>query len=299
MKSLSSVLLIFSHLSAPILLFSVVAMGLPKVGTILAFKYNGTSSRWDQYGSMIEGLSPRDATGYSISLSDTGSSMLVGSPKAINLDGSRNAGKTTMYVIDGSEWQMMGKELYGEAENDLDGTSVAMAQNDSESSAIIVIGGKGRSGVNTTRQVIKSTGHCRVFLFKFQVNEWEFLHSLQGEHHEEQLGSSVAVSSDGNIITCGGVNGVRFDSERSGVVRLWNRVTQQESTIWPREVGNDADGASFGTSLAISADAGYVIVGAPNWSGADGEGSSGAMQVFNDQSLASGAGGQIGAEIET
>ena len=77
-------------------------MGLPKGGSygggsILAFKYNNFSSGWDPYGSIVEGLSSGVESGYSISLSESGSTMAVGSPKASNLDRLRNAGKTTVY----------------------------------------------------------------------------------------------------------------------------------------------------------------------------------------------------------
>jgi len=134
----------------------------------------------------------------------------------------------------------------------------------SRDGSIVVIGGKGRNKVNATtgQVVLKSAGHCRVFLL--EASEWNFLHSIDGESTEEHLGSSVAVSSDGNIIACAGVNGVNVNSKKSGVVRLWNQLTLQESTIWPREVGNDVDGVTFGTSLALSADEEYAIVGAPN-----------------------------------
>jgi len=264
---------------------NVIAMGSPKGGTyqggsILAFKYNVISSGWDPYGSMVRGLSSGVAAGYSISLSGTGSTMVVGFPRAANLDGSSNAGKVAVYFMRGSEWQLVGQEIYGEAAGEIDGTSVAMSQDGS----VLVIGGMGRSDVNasTGEVILKSTGHCRVF--QFQFSEWEFQYSIEGKAFEERLGSSVAVSPDGNIVACGGVNGVNGNSKKSGVVRLWNRVTLQESTIWPRERGNDLDGATFGTSLAISADGEYVIVGAPTWIGTNGGASAGAIQIFRDVS---------------
>ena len=256
-------------------------MGSPKGGTykggsILAFKYNVISSGWDPYGSMVQGLSSGEAAGYSISLSGTGSTMVVGFPRAVSVDESSNAGKVAVYFMSGSEWQLMGQEIYGEAAGEIDGTSVAMSQYGS----VLVIGGKGRSEVDATtgKVILKSTGHCRVY--QFQSSEWGFQYSIEGKASEERLGSSVAVSPDGNIVACGGVSGVNGNSKKSGVVRLWNRVTLQESTIWPRGEDDDVEGATFGTSLAISANGEYVIVGAPTWSGADGGASAGAIQIF-------------------
>jgi len=133
----------------------VIAMGSPKGGTngggsILAFKYNGISG-WDLYGSMIQGLTSGEAAGFAVSLSGNGSTIVVGSPKAVNLDGTINAGKTAVYYMSELEWQLLGQEFYGEAESYIDGTSVAMSQDGNT----IVIGGKGRNEVNaTTGEVI-------------------------------------------------------------------------------------------------------------------------------------------------
>merc|ERR1711971_1369143 len=256
-------------------------MGAPKSidkggGSVLAFKYNAYTSQWDQYGS-IEGLSSGDESGYSISLSYDGNTMAVGTPMAANLDGSSHAGKASTYLMGRSSWQILGQDVYGQAENDVDGTSVAISQDGN----MLVIGGKGRSDSSaTTGEVLKSTGHCRIY--QLLAGQWQFLHSIAGSTPEEQLGHSVAVSSDGNVVACSGVGGARDDdSTKSGVVRLWNRASLQESTIWPRGNVTDFEGATFGTSLAISADGGYVVVGAPTWINANGEDtSSGAIQIF-------------------
>ena len=70
-------------------------------------------------------------------------------------------------------------------------------------------------------------------------------------------------------------------NSKSGVVRLWNRVTLQESTIWPGVEVADVEGATFGTSVAMSGDGEYVIVGAPTWGSGNGGGTSaGAIQMF-------------------
>eukprot|EP00571_Detonula_confervacea_P006561 CAMPEP_0172330912 /NCGR_PEP_ID=MMETSP1058-20130122/61649_1 /TAXON_ID=83371 /ORGANISM="Detonula confervacea, Strain CCMP 353" /LENGTH=1542 /DNA_ID=CAMNT_0013048149 /DNA_START=153 /DNA_END=4778 /DNA_ORIENTATION=+ len=269
---------------------NLVAMGSPKGGSegggsILTYRYNdgssdGTAGSWDQYGSILEGLPSGEAAGYSISLHGTGFTMVVGFPKALG-----NAGKTVVYVMAGSNWELLGQEVTGEAEGDVDGTSVAMSQDGS----IVVIGGKGRDEFDpiTGEVILNSVGYCRVY--KFGNREWEFQHSIVGKFSDERLGSAVAVSPDGRVVACGGVSGsVNGDSSTSGVVRLWNSVNLKESVIWPR--GGDAaaveeatfgpslaisdggeyaaavEGATFGASLAISDGGEYVVVGAPTWS---------------------------------
>jgi len=273
---------------------SVIAMGSPKGGTegggsVLSYKYNTLASGWYPYGPMIQGLTSGESAGYSISLSNNGSTMAVGSSRSDNLDGSSFAGKTAVYFMIGSEWQVLGEHVYGEAEGDGDGTSVATSLDGS----VLVVGGKGRRGVDaiTGEVTLESAGQCRIY--QFISGQWEFQYRIVGTASEERLGSSVAISADGNIVACGGNGGSKDDGDagdstakRTGVVRLWNRSTLQESTIWPREGRNDLVGAAtFGTSMALSADGKYVIVGAPTWNdGANngGDTSAGAIQIFTD-----------------
>jgi len=258
---------------------NVVAIGSPTEGGGVIRTYKYTDMGWIEYGSVIEGLPSREAAGYSISLSDTGSTMAIGFPKAKNSDGSVNAGKTVVYVMTGDEWVVFGQEIYGEEDNDIDGGSVAMSQD----GTLLVIGGKGHDKVDiTTGEVIMSSvGYCRIYEMTQLSSEWEFQYSIKGTSADERLGTWVAVSSDGNTVACGGVNGVNeVDGSTSGVVRLYNRLTEQESTIWPRGEGDDLNGATFGASMALDNDGKYMIVGAPTKSRIEENSPYGIIQVF-------------------
>jgi len=259
---------------------NVVAIGSPteEGGVIRTYKYTEPDMGWIEYGSVIEGLPSREAAGYSISLSDTGSTMAIGFPKAKNSDGSVNAGKTAVYVMAGDEWVVFGQEIYGETDNDIDGGSVAISQD----GTLLVIGGKGHDKVDiaTGEVIMSSVGYCRIYEMTQLSSDWEFQYSIKGTSADERLGTWVAVSSDGNTVACGGVNGVNeVDGSTSGVVRLYNRLTEQESTIWPR--GEDVfDGATFGASLALDNDGKYMIVGAPTKSRIEDNSPYGIIQVF-------------------
>lgn len=251
---------------------SLVAIGSPKGGasgggSLITYRYNdgsdGNTGGWSSYGSTIEGLSG-EASGYSVSLSNSGFLMTVGSPKASNPEGASNAGKTSVYVMSESQWVLLGQEIYGQLSEDIEGTSVAL----SDDGTLLVTGAKGRAENGAT-----NAGICSIYEFKNQ--QWELSKNLAGQEGE-RLGSSVAISPDGSTVACGGVTAV-LDGMVSGVVRVWNRRTSKESRIWPR--GGDADEAAFGTSLSISSD-GFLVVGAPQWSGSSGESFAGAVQIF-------------------
>ena len=285
---------------------NVVAIGAPKGGSteggsVRTYKYNDGGSddtatgSWEPYGSVIEGLPSEEAAGYSVALHDTGSIMTVGFPKATKEDGSSNTGKTAVYAMNNeTNWEILGQEIFGEEENNIDGGSVAMSQD----GTIIVIGGKGKSLVDkTTGDILSSVGQCRIY--EYQTNPestWALKHSIVGQVSDERLGTWVSVSPDGNVIGCGGVSGMYStndgsSSSTSGVVRIYNRSTLQESTIWPRGGGEgNVDKATFGSSMAISNDGEYIVVGAPTWSstntendtdvGGTGGAFAGAVQVF-------------------
>ena len=71
----------------------------------------------------------------------------------------------------------------------------------------------------------------------------------------------------------------------SGVVRLYNMATQEESTLWPRGDSTALDGSTFGSAVALSSDGRHVIVGAPTWTKSNADGgqvpSAGSIQVFH------------------
>mmetsp|Transcript_13576 Transcript_13576/g.24902 ORF Transcript_13576/g.24902 Transcript_13576/m.24902 type:complete len:110 (-) Transcript_13576:86-415(-) len=106
---------------------------------------------------------------------------------------------------------------------------------------------------------------------------------MVGQTKKEELGTSVAVSDDGNIIACGGITGRwgRNIATVSGVVRLWNRMTSREKVIWPPGYyTSTVDEASFGSAVSLSSDGKLVVVGASTWRGSN-RNSPGAVHIFD------------------
>ncbi|KAL7550073.1 hypothetical protein ACHAWF_016870 [Thalassiosira exigua] len=89
-----------------------------------------SSAGWGAHGS-IESNLQSEAAGYSLSMSDNGFTMVIGFPRATNDDDLANAGKAAVYYMDGSQWQQLGQEVYGQSGGDVDGTSVAMSRDGS------------------------------------------------------------------------------------------------------------------------------------------------------------------------
>ena len=255
---------------------NIVAMGAPKGGNgggaVEAFKYGLNSSLalvWLPHGSVVMGPALDEAAGYSISLSHNGRIIAIGSPKASNPIGAPFSGKTSVYSFTGIGWMKV-SEIFGDAASDIDGTSVAL----SGDGKVLVVGGKGRD-----ENSLSNVGYCRIFEWK--DTPFGFSYSLIGEIAEERIGYFVAISPDGNVVSCGGVNGNLNGVANTGTVRVFNRGTLQESTIWPRgDTISTWEASSFGSSIALSSDGRYLVVGAPAWSGSSGD-LNGAVQVFN------------------
>jgi len=250
---------------------SSVAVGAPKgggssSGSVVTYRFED-GLNWAPYGSALEGVS-KEAFGYTTSLSYDGNLVAVGSPKAMNPDAASNAGKASVFYMFGTEWlPLPAKEIHGISSNDIDGTSIALSQD----GAIMVVGGKGRDNDDG----VKNVGHCRIYEFG---TDWDLLHSMEGQSQNERLGSSVAVSKNGNVVACGGETAM-YDGVGIGVVRVWNRETSQSSAVWPR---TSDGGALFGSALSLKEDGKILAVGAPERNSMTVGSNAGAVDVYRD-----------------
>lgn len=251
-------------------------MGITKGGSegggfVETYRYQ--EPNWVAFLPGIETVTSTDVFGYSLALSFDGTVMAVGSVKADSKlrPPVRDTGKVDIYANDGSAW-ILRETLYGEVKLVLFGFSVGLSQD----GGILAVGEPGYSfGDNS------SVGRCKIF--EWNGSQYELIYAIVGQFRREDMGHSAVVSDDGNIIACGGITGRWNDnlSSESGVVRLWNRLTAQEKSIWPRgNFRHTVDGASFGSSVSLSADGKLLFVGASTWKGSD-ENSPGGMHIFD------------------
>jgi Flp pilus assembly pilin Flp len=89
--------------------------------------YQNMSGTWTQMGSDIDGEATGDQSGYSVSLSASGSRVAIG---AINNDGSgSNAGHVRVYKYMSGAWTQVGLDIDGESAGDQSGYSVSLNSN--------------------------------------------------------------------------------------------------------------------------------------------------------------------------
>ena len=163
-----------------------------------------------------------------------------------------------------SFFTQIGNDINGEIANDYSGWSVSL----SADGAVIAIGATNNSANGN------NSGHVRVY--KNVNNTWTQVGSdIDGEAAEDELGYSVSLSSDGNVVAVG----AHQNLTGSGYVRIYKNV----NNTWT-QVGSDIDGEAAGDnsgrSVSLSADGNIVAIGA-DWN--DGNGTdSGHVRIYEN-----------------
>ncbi|MDC3330488.1 BspA family leucine-rich repeat surface protein, partial [Flavobacteriaceae bacterium] len=137
---------------------SRVAIGAPyndvkgdNTGHVRIYDYNG--SAWVQIGEDIDGEAEGDISGYSVSLSSSGSRVAIGATRNDGTTGYDNRGHVRIYDYNGSAWVQIGEDIDGEAIYDGSGNKVSLSSDGSR----VAIGASGNDENGT------DSGHVRIF----------------------------------------------------------------------------------------------------------------------------------------
>ena len=154
--------------------------------------YQNLSGTWTQVGADIDGEAGGDLSGYSVSLSNDGSILAIGSP--YNDGNGSNSGHVRVYENIAGSWSQIGSDIDGEAAGDLSGHSVSL----SADGTIVAIGAYLNDGNGS------NSGHVRVY--KNVAGSWSQIGSdINGEAAGDYSGTSVSLNSNGNIVAIGAI----------------------------------------------------------------------------------------------
>jgi len=222
---------------------------------------------WTQVGTDIDGEAAGDDFGGSVALSSDGIRLAVGGRG--NDGNGADAGHVRVFDWDENQstWTQVGDDIDSEAAGDNFGWSVALSSNGTRLAA----GGYVNDGGGTW------AGHVRVF--DLVGSTWTQLGAdIDGEAAGDQLGYSVALSSDGTRLVVGAPRNDGGGTD-AGHVRVFDLV----GSTWT-QVGADKDGEAafdyFGWSVALSSDGSRLAVGAPYNDGTGSE--AGHVRVFDN-----------------
>ncbi|MFK7782024.1 T9SS type A sorting domain-containing protein [Psychroserpens sp.] len=228
-----------------------------------------------QIGSDINGESSFNNMGWDVATSGDGLTVVVGAPG--NSTSAYAAGQVKVLQFDGTDWIQLGADLLGVTAEDNFGRAVDITGN----GTTVVVGAQysNANGFNS--------GSAQVF--DFDGTNWVQRGStLAGENSNDEFGTTVSISDDGNRIAVGApyTNTSDFDN---GVLRIFDYDGSQWNQVFEHFGDDESD--VFGMSLDMSGDGNHVICGA--WINVDGTTKEGYVKVFQFD----GSWSQVGATI--
>jgi hypothetical protein len=194
---------------------------------------------WEQKGENINGENHSNRFGWSISLSSDGETIAISAEDGIGI--GSHTGHVKIYNFNNGTWNQIGENIIGDIARYTFGHAVSL----SSDGTIVAI-------TNYDSQ----TGNVNVY--ENVSNNWVLIgNKINSESSEDRFGTSVSLSSDGNIVAVGAEANNLF----SGYVHLYQNI----DGVWT-QIGEDIDGESqfslFGSSVSLTSNGGKIAIGA-------------------------------------
>jgi len=213
-----------------------------------ACNYNTMHCEWKDLGSPIIGEGSGDRAGFSVSISDNGKVLVVGSPA--NDNEAEDGGTLSVYTWTGSSWTERGYGISGLQEKMWFGITVKVSGDGNTIAAAA-------SGEDFTNA--KETNNGRIYTWRWNGEEFENLGSAIMGNDRDNIGGSIALSYDGNVLTFGANDNDGHYSTRRGVeAYYWSGSVwrQRGSTIPIKTFFNET-----GLSVAMTPDGNTLAIG--------------------------------------
>jgi len=229
--------------------------------SVLVMDYDGTKALWYPFGGMIaanqeyNGLADGDRVtkvrATSISLSEDGRTIVIGSSSVATTNAGENYefGKVQVWTYDtlSRRWLTKGTPIAGRAKNDYFGSTVEISD-DGSRIAVLALG-----------HLEKLKPYIRVYDFDSNGNWVQVGGDMELEYTWEPSG--FAFSGDGSTIAMGS-----FRIGRIGLVTIW--TLNPDSQSWQRQGSTITSNSSerddrFGDAISLSRDGSVLAVGDP------------------------------------
>ncbi len=216
-----------------------------QVGQVKVFFWN--SFEWTLIDTPLVGSdNVSENFGRALAISHDGQILAVGSPDYANNYGF-SAGKVQVFSLSGNTWTNMGGQIEGDNDNIKLGHSVALS---AQGNTLAI----GIPWYNPN--FITKAGQVRIY--NWDGSNWQQTATLNGNDFSEELGYTLALSADGDILAIGSP----FAHNFTGGVKVF----QLENGTW-QQLGEDIEGMTtgtfFGQSIALSHDGETLAIGAP------------------------------------
>ena len=213
--------------------------------------YQNVEGFWTQINNVIGGEAIDDQSGGSVSLSSDGNIVVIG---ATGNDGNGyNSGQARVFKNEFGVWSQLGDDIDGRITYSADqfGHSTSISSN---GNIIAVAANRKDNGIDNIRG-------GQVTIYEINNGDWTQVgNRINGESSFDDSGSSVSLSSDGNIIAIGAIFN-DGNGDRSGHVRIYQNI----GGSWT-QIGNDIDGEAAsnlsGSSISLSSDGSILAISA-------------------------------------
>jgi hypothetical protein len=246
--------------------------GKLNVGAAYIFKKDG--STWSEQAKLIasDGIT-LDCFGFSVAMSGDGSVVAIGSYSNDNSSGA-NSGAVYIFKQINNVWSQQVKLISENIwNNDNFGYSLAMSS-DGNTLAVSSI-----NYYDTNNPSITSHGAVYVFINSGLSWSQEAKLLASDKASTDRFGNSISMSSDGNLILIG----AKLDNNERGSDCGSAYIFRKTQSTWSQEKKLIAsDGASydwFGSSVALSKNGLFALIGAPKNTNAKGS-EAGAAYIF-------------------
>ncbi|MHA7941945.1 T9SS type A sorting domain-containing protein [Formosa sp. 3Alg 14/1] len=252
---------------------NILAIGIPehnefsngtKTGRAVIYEY--VNGQWSQIGSDIMGENAGDWFGDNINLSSDGSTIAIGTSRNSESQSNSGTGQVEVYRNISGVWTQIGSDINGLV-NDYIGESISLSSDGN----IVAFGAPSSYGFRGSARVYKNIEGI-----------WTKIgDDILGEYSTDFCGSTLSLSSDGNILAVG--SPLNYENGgQSGHVRIFKNI----SGNWT-QIGSDINGEAANdlsaekNNLSLSADGGIVVIGAWQNEGGFSTYGSGHVRVFD------------------
>ncbi len=209
--------------------------------------YQLVNNVWTQRGGDIDGKLAGDRAGFSVSLSSNGNVVAVG---------ALNANRVRVYQYISSGWTQLGSDIVGEAAQDGFGFSVSL----SSDGTILAVGATHNDPSGRT-----DAGHARVY--QYISGAWTQVgDDIDGAAAGDYFGSSVSLSSNGNVLAVGARGNDPSGRIDAGHVRVYQLHNLNTWIDLGDDIDGEAAGDQSGVSVSLSGDGFLLAVGANGYS---------------------------------
>ena len=200
-----------------------------------------------QLGQDIEGDAAGDFSGFSVSMNAAGDRIAIGATGSDQ--NGFESGQVRIYSWNGTDWEQLGSDIYGEAAYDRGGHSVSMnAAGDRVAIGFIGMG-----------YVENRNGYTRIYSWSGAV--WTQLGvDIEGEAGDDRSGTSVSMNAAGDRVAIGAIYN-DGNGSNSGHVRIysWNGSAWTQLGV---DIDGEAAGDFSGYSVSMNAAGNRVAIGA-------------------------------------